>query len=155
MAMTNDFDKEKLSELGFLIKEATSEYLVLEDKDSENEIIEIWKLGDWLQFRCDLFDIGATIGSSKYIALSETINRLHNRAMGARVALSDAGEIVLVTDVLRSAVDSEVAADMANQLLWLAEKLVEPLERLARGQSSLSEADIDRLFEEYRPTVAH
>ena len=75
--------------------------------------------------------------------------------MGARVALSDAGEIVLVTDVLRSAVDSEVAADMANQLLWLAEKLVEPLERLARGQSSLSEADIDRLFEEYRPTVAH
>ena len=56
--MPNDFDESVLSELGFLINEKTADYLILVDKGTENEIV-IWKLGDWLQFRCNIFGLGA------------------------------------------------------------------------------------------------
>jgi hypothetical protein len=119
--------------------------MLLEDKESENEIA-IWKVGGWLQFRLELFELGAGVGSNSYVALSETINRMHNLTMGARVALSDTGEVVLVSDLLHSTANNDVVATIANQLLFLAYRLLALLEKIMDGSPSLSEGEIGEIL---------
>lgn len=143
--MVNEFDPDKLSYLGFVVKEVNDEYCIIADKTNGNEVI-IWKLGGWLQFRCNIFDIKSPIGSRAYISVLETINRLHDLALGARVAVSDTGEVVLISDVLYSTVNDSVVADMSNQLLFLSGKIISFLEDISRGRRSLSASEIDDIF---------
>jgi len=145
VAMTNDFDETELLRLGFSVADKTLEHMVLVEAATENEVV-VWRLGDWIQFRCDLYGLGASAGSDKYIALSETINRMHDMALGARISLSDAGEVVLVADLLHSTVNNKVAATVSNQLLFLAERLIEPLEEISRGRSSFTTEEIDQIL---------
>jgi hypothetical protein len=143
--MTNDFDEFELRRLGFSVAKATAEHILLVDTASENEIM-LWRLGGWLQFRCAVYELGSSVGSSKYIALSETLNRMHDVALGARLSLSDSGDIVLVADLLHSTVNTEVAVTISKQLLFLAERLIEPIEEISRGRSSFSVEEIDRIL---------
>ena len=143
--MTNDFDETELLRLGFSVANKTPEYMALVESASENEVV-VWRLGGWLQFRCDVYGLGASTGSDKYIAVSETINRMHNVALGARISLSDSGEVVVVADLLHSTVNNEVAATISKQLLFLADRLVEPLDEISRGRSSFSAEEIDRIL---------
>jgi hypothetical protein len=143
--MANDFDREELSRLGFSIVEAADDHVLLIEHDSENQVI-VWKVGGWLQFRCRVYDLGAGVGSSRYVALSETINRMHDLALGARVSVSDAGEVALVADVLHSLASNEVVATMCRQLLFLSDCLYGSLDRIAQGGSSLSGEEIDSLL---------
>ena len=143
--MVNQFDEVELSKLGFLIKNTTLDYFLLEDKGSKSEIIA-WKLGNWLQFRCRIYALQDGPGSSKYVALSETINRMHDVALGARVSLSDAGEVVLVSDVLHSTVNNDLVATISKQLLFLSEKLFKYVDDIARGRPSVDTEEIDDMF---------
>ena len=143
--MANDFDRAELSRLGFSVAERADDHVLLVEHDSENEII-VWKLGGWLQLRCRFYDLGAGVGSGAYVALSETLNRLHDLALGARVSVSDTGEVVLVADLLHSIAGAEVVATMCRQLLFLSDCLHESLERIARGGPGLSGEEIDSLF---------
>jgi hypothetical protein len=143
--MVNQFDEVELSRLGILIKNTTPDYFMLEDKDSKSEII-VWKIGNWLQFRCRIYDLQDGPGSSKYAALSETINRMHDVALGARVSLSDTGEVVLVSDILHSTVNNDLVATMSKQLLFLSEKLLKYIDDIARGGPSVATQEIDDMF---------
>ena len=139
--MANDFDPQELSRLGFSVVETADDHVLLVEKESENQVI-VWKVGGWLQFRCRLYDLGTGVGSSRYVALSETINRMHDLALGARVSVSDAGEVALVADVLHSLASNEVVATMCRQLLFLTDCLYEGLDRIAQGGPSLSGEEI-------------
>ncbi len=118
---------------------------MLVDAESENEII-VWRLGEWLQFRCVVYDLRTPPNSGKYIALSETINRLHDVALGARISINDAGEVEAIADLLHSTVNTDVAATISKQLLFLADRLVTPIEEIASGRSSFSVEEIDSLL---------
>lgn len=145
VAKMNDFDGSDLSKHGFLLGDVTAEYFFLIDKQTQNEII-VWRLGDWLQFRCMVYDLHEGVGSKKYLALSETINRMHDVALGARVSLNDKGEVVLVADVLHSTVSTGVVATIAMQLLFLSERLLEYLEKMEHGQGSLTIEQINEML---------
>lgn len=143
--MTNDFDESELFRFGFSVAKRAPDYILLVDTVSKNEVM-VWRLGGWLQFRCAVYDLEASTGSDKYVAVSETINRMHDAALGARISLSDAGEIVLVTDLLHSTVNNDVAATISKQLLFLAERLIEPIEEISLGRSSFSAEEIDKIL---------
>jgi hypothetical protein len=145
VAMVNKFNAVELADLGYSVKESNEDYAIIVSLSRGDEVI-VWKIGDWMQFRCMFLDLRTLPGSNGYIKISESINRLHDIAMGARISLGDTGEIVLVADVLSCTLDNEVAAKISGQLLYLCDKLNQPLRDVFLRERSLSTADIDNIF---------
>lgn len=149
VAILNEFDESALADLGFGTKQVTSESFVIHELEGSGEIA-VWRIGEWLQFRLNVVEPSDSLGCSVATALSDTINRMHDLALGARVVLADDGRVTLVSDVLHSTVTNQVAATYANQILFLADVFDVILGMIVERELPLSSNQIDELFENWQ-----
>ena len=146
MVVVTTNPSEEMRAFGYAIKDGYADHFTLVHQQTENEVM-VWKLGEWLQFRCRIVPLGEGVGSKSYVSLSETINRLHELAIGARLVVADNGDVSFVTDILHSVSDASIIATTADQLLYLSNLFHDPICKIKESGTSLSADELDRLFE--------
>jgi hypothetical protein len=142
--MVNDFNAEKLLKLGYITKVSKEDHIILVNSETNSEVIA-WSLDGWMQFQCMAFDLGPILELSSRVYVLESINRIHEIALGARIVLGDNGEISVITDLIHAEVTDEMAAMTCNQLLFICDRIYGPL-KLATQEGIISRDKVDSIF---------
>jgi len=131
---------------GYLISQKGEDYIVFQSTETGNEF-ELWEIGDWLQIRGSIFSFGDRISPELRFKIFESVNKLHDVAIGYRFCLDKGKNLVIVADILNRGDLFEKLVIFLDQAQFIIDNFLDFFRKINECNNHLTDDIIDAIFE--------